>query len=126
MRFSVLTTLAALAFGVSQADVGCTVDLSLTGTSADNSERILYGILGRLNTEMDQTISSACCDWDNTVKAPFSVVIYAGVETGYDTDAELETLLDPWVGTYLRSTTTTPSYSASYPYDYLVTNVSCA
>lgn len=78
MRFSVLTTLAALAFGVSQADVGCTVDLSLTGTSADNSERILYGmrlhfpailrlrthanidvgILGRLNTEMDQTISS--------------------------------------------------------------------
>jgi hypothetical protein len=37
------TALAALAFGVTQADVGCTVDLTLSGTSQDNGERIVYG-----------------------------------------------------------------------------------
>ncbi|KAJ9144940.1 hypothetical protein NKR23_g5718 [Pleurostoma richardsiae] len=126
MRFTAsLATLAGLAVGVAQADTGCTVDLSLYGSSADSGERIVYAILNRLYNSMNQSISSDCCGWTNTVSAPYSVIIYAGVEAGYSTDAELETVLDPWIGTYLRSGTATPSYSSSYPYDYLVTDVTC-
>lgn len=75
--------------------------------------------------EKSDSIRQTCCDWTNTVDAPFSVLIYADGLTGYTTDAELEPVLDPWIGNYLRSGTTTPDYSTSYPYDYLVTNVTC-
>jgi hypothetical protein len=66
-----------------------------------------------------------CCNWLNTTAAPYSVTFYDNEEVGYETDAELEAVLDTWVGTYLYSRNSEPDLSYNGQ-DYLVTSVSCA
>ncbi|KAM3068747.1 hypothetical protein ACMFMG_010920 [Clarireedia jacksonii] len=128
MRFSASSLLTlAFALGAAKAEEGCRVYLeSNLAKPADSGEIILYGILKYFHATADVTsVSSDCCNWANTVSAPYSVLFYPNVEEGYESDAELEAVLDPWIGTYIRSESTTPD-SDTNTGDYLVTYVVCS
>ncbi|KAI0197324.1 hypothetical protein EV127DRAFT_416266 [Xylaria flabelliformis] len=100
---------------------GCRVDLAPTLNPPQNAaSNILYHTLSKwVKTTDTSYISSDYLDTRNTTKAPFSVTFKANVIPNFQSDDELSTVLNTWVGTYLVGGT------SSARDDYAVTGVTC-
>ncbi|KAI1753384.1 hypothetical protein F4782DRAFT_529695 [Xylaria castorea] len=100
---------------------GCRVDLVPTLSPPQNAaSNILYHTLSKwVKTTATTYVSSDYLDTRNTTKAPFSVTFKANMIPDFQSDDELSTVLDTWVGTYLVGG------ASSARDDYAVTGVTC-
>ncbi|KAI1260385.1 hypothetical protein F5Y18DRAFT_432333 [Xylariaceae sp. FL1019] len=127
MQFSIvpLMAFAAMAQGAvleARAFSGCTIQLESTVAEPSGAgELIDYGILNKWVASTGSTdISSAY--FTGTTQAPFSVSFPTNTIAGYETNEELEAVLDPWVGTYLWGGATPDEDNLE---DFLITAVDC-
>ncbi|KAF2083532.1 hypothetical protein K490DRAFT_69723 [Saccharata proteae CBS 121410] len=120
-----MTNAAALT-NTSRASTGCSINLASTLTTpASPGENILMKTMIKWDSTTGMSeFMSTYCDWSNTSSAPFSVLFYANTIPGYESVADLESVLDTWVGTWLVSDTATPS--SGVVGDYNVTSVECS
>ncbi|OJD35328.1 protein fam47c isoform x1 [Diplodia corticola] len=104
---------------------GCTVYLNSTRTKPANpAENILMKTMIKWNNSTDSSgFSSSYCDWSNTIQDPFSIFFYADTIPDYETTDALAAVLDPWVGTWLVSSTPKPATGNAG--DYNITAVEC-
>ncbi|KAI8952752.1 hypothetical protein F4801DRAFT_203646 [Xylaria longipes] len=101
---------------------GCRVDLAPTLNPPQNAaSNILYHTLSKwVKTTSTTYFSSDYLDTRNTTKAPFSVTFKANVIPNFQSDDELSTVLNTWLGTYLVGGAS-PARD-----DYVVTGVTCS
>ncbi|KAI0151687.1 hypothetical protein GGR57DRAFT_471110 [Xylariaceae sp. FL1272] len=126
MQFSIIpivafATIAQGAILKARDFSGCAIQLESTvDNPADTGEIIALGALSKWNSATGQAVSSTQLDLTNTTSSPYSVGYLANAFEGYETNELLRTVLDPWVGTYLRGDAT-PNEDE----DFLITEVDC-
>ncbi|KAK7724901.1 hypothetical protein SLS57_004172 [Botryosphaeria dothidea] len=124
--FALSTSVAALpALSERASSSGCTVSLNNTlERPANPAEIILMRTMIKWNNSTGMSgFSSSYCNWSHTVNAPFSVFFYADTIPDYETTDELSAVLEPWIGTWLISSNSTPSSGTTG--DYNITGVAC-
>ncbi|KAI8624329.1 hypothetical protein F5Y19DRAFT_480707 [Xylariaceae sp. FL1651] len=104
------------------ATSGCRVSLAPTLAQPQNAaSNILFHTLSKwVNSTGSSYMSSDSLDTKNTTEAPFSVLFKANAIQDFQTDDEMNAVLDTWVGTYLVGG------AAPAQDDYAITGVTCS
>ncbi|KAH7028661.1 hypothetical protein B0J12DRAFT_328302 [Macrophomina phaseolina] len=124
MAFS--ASVAALpALSARASSSGCSVSLNSTLSKPANPGEIILmrTMLKWSNSTGMSGFSSSYANWSHTVQDPFSVFFYADTIPDYETTDELAAVLDPWVGTWLISSNSTPASGTTG--DFNITDVTC-